>query len=60
VVEVAEEGAFMRTMSGMPVWKLGHVRNDGAFKVFDADEKLIIDTDITKLKAAWQKPFAKL
>ena len=57
VVEVADETAFCRAMKGVPVWKLGYTRNDNAFKVFDADEKLIIDTDIDKLKAAWQGPF---
>ena len=59
-VEVSDETAFIRAMRGMPIWKLGYVRNDNAFKVFDQDEKLIIDTDIDKLKSAWQRPFAKL
>ncbi len=59
-VEVADEDAFARAMKGLPVWKIGYVRNDRAFKIFDAEEKLVIDTDIGKLKAAWQRPFSKL
>ena len=60
VVEVADEKAFVRAMKGLPIWKLGHVRNDKAFKIFDADERLIIDTDIGTLKSAWQKPFVDM
>lgn len=60
VAEVAKEDAFVKTMKGLPIWKLGYVRNDKAFKIFDADEKPVVDTNIDKLKAAWQKPFAKL
>ena len=59
-VEVEDEDAFVRSMKGLPIWKLGYVRNDKAFKIFDADERLIVDTDIDKLKSAWQRPFAKL
>ena len=59
-VEVEDEAVFTRAMKGIPVWKLGHVRNDNAFKLFDMDEKLMIDTDINKLKSAWQEPFTKL
>jgi phosphoribosylformylglycinamidine synthase len=60
VVEVADERAFSRIMRGMPIWKLGYVRNDDAFRIFDTDERPIIDTGIDKLKAAWQKPFGRL
>lgn len=59
-VEVEDEAAFVKAMKGLPIWKLGYARNDKAFKIFDGDEKLIVDTDIGKLKMAWQKPFAKL
>ena len=60
VVEVADEAKFVRAMSGMPIWKLGYVRNDNAFKIFDFDEQLIVNSDIKALKAAWQEPFASL
>jgi len=60
VVEIEDERKFIRTMKGAPVWKLGYVRNDKAFKIFDADEKLIAAADTDKLKAAWQRPFAHL
>ena len=60
VVEVSDEDAFAAAMNGVPVWKLGYVRNDSAFRIFDTDEKLIVDTDVNKLKAAWQEPFANL
>ncbi|MDO8525248.1 MAG: AIR synthase-related protein, partial [Candidatus Omnitrophota bacterium] len=60
VVEVADENAFLSATKGIPIWKLGRVRNDGGFKIFDTNEKLIIDTHIDKLKAAWQQPFKDL
>ena len=58
--EIADEKAFVRAMKRAPIWKIGHVRKDGAFKIFDADKNLIIDTEINKLKAAWQRPFVNL
>ncbi|MFA5143042.1 MAG: phosphoribosylformylglycinamidine synthase subunit PurL [Candidatus Omnitrophota bacterium] len=60
VVETADEKAFLRGMKDMPLWKLGHVRSDGAFMIFDADGRIIVDTDIAKLKSAWQGPFKNL
>jgi phosphoribosylformylglycinamidine synthase len=60
VVEVADEAAFLHAMKGVPIWKLGHAAGNDIFKIFDADKKLIINTKIDKLKAAWQNPFAKL
>jgi phosphoribosylformylglycinamidine synthase len=60
VVEVKDEDAFIRSMKGVPIWKLGYVRKDNAFKIFDLYENLIIDTDIESLKEAWQKPFLKI
>jgi len=60
IVEVEDEAKFVRSMRGLPVWKLGYVRNDKLFKIFDADEKLIVATDIGSLKSAWQKPFKDL
>ena len=60
VVEIADEEKFTSAMKGLPIWKLGYVRSDKAFKIFDTNEKLIVDADIDKLKSAWQRPFAKL
>jgi phosphoribosylformylglycinamidine synthase len=60
VVEVSDENKFVSAMKGIPIWKLGYVRNDSTFKIFDMNESLIIDTDVQKLKAAWQKPFSNL
>ncbi len=59
-VEVEDEAGFTAAMKGFNIWKLGYIRNDTAFKVFDINEKLIVDTDTAKLKMAWQQPFAKL
>jgi phosphoribosylformylglycinamidine synthase len=60
IVEVKDELKFVKAMSGLPVWKLGYLRPDKTFRIFGADEKLMIDTDIDALKEAWQKPFSKL
>ncbi|MDD5427802.1 MAG: phosphoribosylformylglycinamidine synthase subunit PurL [Candidatus Omnitrophica bacterium] len=59
-VEVANEAAFVREMKGVPVWKLGSVVNNGVFKISGTDKKMIINSKTSSLKAAWQKPFAKL
>ncbi len=59
-VEVEDEQKFLRAMKGVPVWKLGYIRNDSMFKIFDMDEKLIVAADTNMLKAAWQKPFKDL
>ncbi len=60
IVEVSDEGRFIDSMKDMPIWRLGHIRNDRAFKIFGIDEKLIIETDIDTLKASWQYPFRNL
>ncbi|MFH0763869.1 MAG: phosphoribosylformylglycinamidine synthase subunit PurL [Candidatus Omnitrophota bacterium] len=60
VVEVESETGFLKRMKSIPVWKVGHVRNDGVFRVFGIGERLIVDTDIRALKSAWQSPFRNL
>ena len=60
IVEIRDENKFLKAMKSIPVWRLGHVRNDRAFKIFGNDERLIVDTDIDRLKAAWQYPFRNL
>lgn len=60
IVEVEDENKFTQHLAGVPIWKLGYVRNDKAFKIFDHEERLIVDTTIETLKTAWQSPFKKL
>jgi phosphoribosylformylglycinamidine synthase len=60
VVEVRNENKFLDSMKGLPVRKLGSVRGGRSFKIFDKDKRLIVDTTIDKLKAAWQAPFKSL
>ncbi|MFA6320584.1 MAG: phosphoribosylformylglycinamidine synthase subunit PurL [Candidatus Omnitrophota bacterium] len=60
VVEVADEKTFAQSMKGAPIWKLGCATNNSTFKISGTDDKVIIKTEISKLKAAWQKPFAQL
>jgi hypothetical protein len=47
-------------MKGVPVWRLGTVRKDAKFRITDKFGKVIVDTDIAKLKGAWQAPFKEL
>jgi phosphoribosylformylglycinamidine synthase len=60
VVETSNERAFLRLMKGVPVWRLGTVRKDAKFRITDKFGKVIVDTDIAKLKGAWQAPFKEL
>jgi phosphoribosylformylglycinamidine synthase len=60
IVEVHDDNKFLKAMAGLPVWKIGYLRGDKVFRIFGADEKLIVDTDIDKLKAAWKRPFGDL
>ena len=60
IVEVADEKKFVRIMGNLPVWKLGHLKNNRYFKIFGIDGRPAINTDIDKLKAAWQAPFKGL
>jgi phosphoribosylformylglycinamidine synthase len=60
IVEVRDEKRFLAAMKGVPVWRLGHLRKDKAFKITDCCGRLIVNTDTDKLKAAWQAPFKDL
>ena len=60
IVEVRDEKKFLSSMKGLPVYRLGHIRKDGSFKIFGKNSKLIVNTTIDKLKAAWQAPFKSL
>jgi hypothetical protein len=60
IVEVPDEKKFSASMKGAPIWKLGHIRKDKSFKIFDSCGKLIVNTEIGKLKASWQSPFKDL
>jgi phosphoribosylformylglycinamidine synthase II len=60
VVEVRDENKFLSSMKGLPVRRLGKLRGDRSFKIFGSDKKLLVNTTIDKLKAAWQAPFKKL
>ncbi len=57
IVEVADEAKFSASMKGVPIWKLGTVSRSGSFKISGSNNKLLISTNIAKLKAAWQSPF---
>ena len=60
VVEVLDENKFLNSMKGLPVSKLGVLRPGRSFKIFRSTKKLIVNTTIDKLKAAWQAPFKNL
>lgn len=60
VVEVHDEKKFLSSMKGLPVCKLGNIRGDRHFKIFGRDKRLVVNTTIDKLKAAWQAPFKSL
>ena len=60
VVEVHDEKRFLRSMKGLPIRKLGNIRGGRSFKIFGRDKRLLVNTTIDKLKAAWQAPFKSL
>ena len=60
VVEVHDENRFLSSMKGLPVRKLGNIRGGRSFRIFGRDKRLIVNTTIDKLKAAWQAPFKSL
>jgi phosphoribosylformylglycinamidine synthase II len=60
VVEVHDEKKFLSSMKGLPVHKLGILRAGRSFKIFGRDKRLLVNTTIDKLKAAWQAPFKDL
>ena len=57
IVEVSDDNKFAKAMKGVPVWKIGRVSKDTAFRIYSPDGKLIISSEINRLKAAWQSPF---
>jgi len=60
IAEISDENRFLKSMKGLPVWKLGHVRNNTLFTIKNHSKKTIIETDVNKLKSAWQKTFQNL
>lgn len=60
IVEVNDEKKFIKAMKGLPAQKLGRVRNDKLFKIYGISGKLVVNSDIDKLKTAWQAPFKDL
>ena len=57
IVEVSDDDKFTKAMKGHSVWKLGEVRKDNTFIIYDFTGKAIIKSDTDELKAAWQQPF---
>ena len=57
LVEVPEDKAseFEACFEGLTVSRIGSVTNDGVCKVVDG-ETTLIESEITALKEAWQKP----
>jgi len=47
---------FERSMKGLAVRQIGKVKKDSSFLVLGLDGTNIIETDISELKTAWQKP----
>lgn len=60
VVEVRDEDKFLNSMKGLPVSKLGKICSGKSFRILAGNRKLIVNTTIDKLKAAWQAPFKSL
>jgi phosphoribosylformylglycinamidine synthase II len=60
VVEVRDEKKFLISMKGLPISKLGNIRGGRSFKIYGKDKRVLVNTTIDKLKAAWQAPFKGL
>lgn len=60
IVEVLDEAKFLKAMKGISVWRLGKIRKDNNFRVYNFEGKLIINSSTDKLKAAWQRPFREM
>ncbi|MDP3790316.1 MAG: AIR synthase-related protein, partial [Candidatus Omnitrophota bacterium] len=58
--EIENEKKFLKAMRGLPLWKLGHTTGNKDFKIIGVTGKTLVETDIYKLKAAWQNPFKAL
>lgn len=55
-IEKKKQGAFEKSMKGVPLGLIGCVSEKKDFRVYGLDGKAIIKSDISKLKEAWQKP----
>jgi phosphoribosylformylglycinamidine (FGAM) synthase-like enzyme len=55
-IHPAKQRAFLTAMKGMPMGEIGKVTKGKAFVVTGRKGKKIIQGDIYKLKAAWQRP----
>ncbi|MFA5255420.1 MAG: phosphoribosylformylglycinamidine synthase subunit PurL [Candidatus Omnitrophota bacterium] len=60
IVEVTDEKKFLSLMKGLPVFKLGNIKKGKSFRIFNWHKRLLVNTTIDKLKAAWQAPFKNL
>jgi phosphoribosylformylglycinamidine synthase len=62
VVTIREKDipAFEKIFKGVPYGVAGKVRNDERFMIRGIDGAMIIDTEISLLKDAWQAPFTEL
>jgi len=60
IVEVRDENNFIRAMKGLPIWRLGEVVARGTFKIIAPNGSKIVDTEIGRLKEAWQSAFKEL
>jgi phosphoribosylformylglycinamidine synthase len=60
IVEAEDEERFVKAMAGVPVWRLGRTAKTGTFTISDDNGRVIIASDIKKLKRAWQGTFADL
>jgi phosphoribosylformylglycinamidine synthase len=52
--------SFLQVMSGCAIGELGHVIDEPAFTINGLRGGVVIQSDLTVLKAAWQRPLATL
>ena len=55
-----DQSAFEKMFRSVPFGIIGTVRSEGMFKVRGIAGETIINTDIGRLKEAWQSPFKKI
>jgi len=60
IVEVSKENQkeFEKILKGIPFGLIGCLNDKNIFRVWGLEGKLCIDTEIEKLKEAWQKPLS--
>ncbi|MBU1006995.1 MAG: phosphoribosylformylglycinamidine synthase, partial [Candidatus Omnitrophica bacterium] len=58
VVEVKkkDKSRFEKIMKDISIGLIGCVSNKKVLKIYDRDNKTIVDADIDRLKNAWQEP----